>query len=229
MFPHEMNWIGGLVERTDPRSGREDRMKLEDIRIYFIGDSYVNGTGDPAYLGWPGRACAASRSDETSITCYNLGIRGDTSIDVLRRWEREVETRRLIPHDGRVVFGFGANDCWIVDGKTRVDRGETIRNTEEILSRARSLFPTLMIGPPPGIDDNEHGRRVEISSLVGEIAGRTGVPYLEVIHELHAGGIWKSEAALGDRVHPADGGYFALAELVLAWPEWWFNAPSNAP
>jgi len=202
---------------------------LNDIRIYFIGDSYINGTGDLGYLGWPGRACAASRSDENAITCYNLGIRGDTSTDVLQRWEREVEARRLIPHDGRVVFGFGANDCWIIDGKTRVDRADTIRNTEEILKRARSLFPTLMVGPPPGIDADEHSRRVEVSSLVGEIAGRVGVPYLEVIHALHDGGVWQSEAALGDRVHPADGGYSALAELVLAWPAWWFSETPSAP
>ncbi len=196
---------------------------MEDIRIYFIGDSYVNGTGDPEYLGWPGRACAASRSDESSITCYNLGIRGDTSEDVLRRWEREVGSRRLIPHDGRVVFGFGANDCWILEGKTRVERADTIRNTEQILSRARSLFPTLMVGPPPGIDESEDARRQEMSALFGEIAGRAGVPYLEVIKELRAEGIWQREAALGDRVHPAEGGYSSLAELVLAWPQWWFH------
>ena len=196
---------------------------MEDIRIYFIGDSYVNGTGDPKYLGWPGRACAASRSDESSITCYNLGIRGDTSEDVLRRWEREVASRRLIPHDGRVVFGFGANDCWILEGKTRVERADTIRNTEQILSRARSLFPTLMVGPPPGIDESEDARRQEMSALIGEIAGRAGVPYLEVIKELRNEGIWQQEAALADRVHPADGGYSSLAKLVLAWPQWWFH------
>ena len=196
---------------------------MEDIRIYFIGDSYVNGTGDPEYLGWPGRACAASRSDDTSITCYNLGIRGDTSTDVLSRWEREVASRRLIPHDGRVVFGFGANDCWILEGKTRVERADTVRNTEQILSRARSLFPTLMVGPPPGIDESEDARRQEISALIGEIAGRAGVPYLEVIRALRAEGVWQREAAIGDRVHPADGGYSSLAKLVLAWPQWWFH------
>ena len=196
---------------------------MEDIRIYFIGDSYVNGTGDPEYLGWPGRVCAESRSDETSITSYNLGIRGDTSTDVLRRWEREVESRRLIPHDGRVVFGFGANDCWIIEGKTRVERADTERNAEEILTRAHSLLPTLMIGPPPGIDENENARRQDISDLIGTIAGRVGVPYLEVIHELGAGGVWRSEAELDDRIHPGAGGYSALAELVLAWPQWWFH------
>ena len=211
------------TDGVDRRGSREDRQEMEDIRIYFIGDSYVNGTGDPEYLGWPGRVCAASKSDDASITSYNLGIRADTSEDVLRRWEREVEARRLKPHDGRVVFGFGANDCWIEDGKTRVARADTVRNTEEILTSAQSLFPTLMIGPPPGIDESEDARRADMSVLLGTIAGRADVPYLEVIHALRAGGVWQSEAALGDRIHPADGGYSALADLVLDWPQWWFH------
>ncbi len=196
---------------------------MEDIRIYFIGDSYVNGTGDPEYLGWPGRACAASKSEEYSITSYNLGIRADTSEDVLSRWEQEVEARRLKPHDGRIVFGFGANDCWIEDGKTRVDRADTVRNTEEILTHAHTLFPTLMIGPPPGIDESEDARREDMSALLGTIALRVGVPYLEVNHALRAEGVWQREAALGDRIHPADGGYTALTKLVLDWPQWWFH------
>ncbi len=197
---------------------------MEDIRIYFIGDSYVNGTGDPEYLGWPGRVCAESRSDEISITSYNLGIRGDTSADVLRRWDvPEVESRRLIPHDGRLVFGFGANDCWIIEGKTRVERADTVSNAEEILTRAHSLLPTLMIGPPPGIDESENARRQDISDLIGTIAKRVGVPYLEVIHALGAEGVWRSEAAQGDRIHPARGGYSSLAKLVLDWPQWWFH------
>ncbi len=208
------------VKWTRLRRGPTD---LEDIRIYFIGDSYVNGTGDPEYLGWPGRACAASKSEEYSITSYNLGIRADTSEDVLRRWEQEVEARRLKPHDGRIVFGFGANDCWIEDGKTRVDRADSVRNTEEILTRAQSLLPTLMIGPPPGIDESEDALREDMSALLGTIAGRVGVPYIEVIHALRADGVWRREAALGDRIHPADRGYSALAKLVLDWPMWWFH------
>lgn len=36
------------------------RLKSEpqEIRICFVGESFVNGTGDPAFLGWTGRVCA---------------------------------------------------------------------------------------------------------------------------------------------------------------------------
>jgi hypothetical protein len=29
----------------------------KEIRICFIGESFVNGTGDPEFLGWTGRVC----------------------------------------------------------------------------------------------------------------------------------------------------------------------------
>ena len=201
---------------------------MEDIRIYFIGDSYVNGTGDPQYLGWPGRECAASNGNGVAITGYNLGIRADTSADVLRRWEEEVASRRLTPHDGRIVFGFGANDCFLVDGQIRVKRTESEKNAYEILSKAKDLLPTLMIGPPPGLGEEQHALRKDMSALMQEIAAQTGVPYLDVIQGLGDAATWREEAGSGDQVHPAAGGYAALAQLGLDWPKWWFYSAAQS-
>ena len=177
---------------------------MEDIRINFIGDSYVNGTGDPQYLGWPGRVCAASTGKDAAITCYNLGIRADTSADILRRWQGEVAARRLKPHDARLVFGFGANDCWLEDGQPRVSRADSEKNAQEILSRAKDLLPTLMVGPPPGLE----------------------VPYLDAIAGLGEAKVWRHEVRASDQVHPGAGGYAALAQVVLEWPPWWFEPAS---
>jgi lysophospholipase L1-like esterase len=197
---------------------------LQDVRIYFIGDSYVNGTGDPKFLGWPGRVCATSISPDLAITCYNLGIRADTSADVLGRWQSEIEARRLVPHDARLVFGFGANDCWILDGKPRVEESDTVKNARQILSEARALLPTLMVGPPPGVTADEQARRGRVSGLLSDIAAQEGVPYLDVIGNLDAADTWRAEAEAGDGVHPGAGGYASLARAVLAWPEWFFYA-----
>jgi lysophospholipase L1-like esterase len=65
------------------------------MRICFFGDSIVNGTGDPDCLGWVGRVCGAARKSGVDLTSYNLGIRRDTSADILRRWRREAELDRL--------------------------------------------------------------------------------------------------------------------------------------
>lgn len=49
------------------------------MRLCFIGDSFVNGTGDDACLGWAGWICAAARQQGHDVTAYNLGVRRDTS------------------------------------------------------------------------------------------------------------------------------------------------------
>ena len=196
---------------------------MQDVRIYFIGDSYVNGTGDPQFLGWPGRVCAASQGPEVHITGYNLGIRGDTSADVLRRWRAEVDARRLLPHDARLVFGFGANDCWLIDGEPRVAEPDTVKNARQILAEARALLPTLLVGPPPGKDDDEQARRARVSTVLADIAAEAEVPYLDVIGQLDDADAWRREAAAGDGVHPGAEGYASLARAVLAWPSWWFK------
>lgn len=83
------------------------------MRICFIGDSFVNGTGDPDYLGWTGRICIAARNLGYDITYYNLGIRGDTSADIKARWLREISCRLKAEYDSRIVFSFGINDTTI--------------------------------------------------------------------------------------------------------------------
>ncbi len=196
---------------------------MEDIRINFIGDSFVNGTGDSEFLGWPGRLCAASANSYAAITCYNLGIRADTSTEVLDRWEREVEARRLKPHDARVVFGFGANDCWMEDGLPRVERSQTLWNTHAILAAAAQSFPTLMIGPPPAVDEESDGLRQEMCGILAGIAAEEGVPYLSVIDQLRDGKVWQEEQKTGDLVHPSARGYAHLAKLVRSWSSWWFQ------
>ena len=166
--------------------------------------------------------CAASNGNGAAITCYNLGIRADTSADVLRRWEREVAARRLVEQDARLVFSFGANDCFLIDGQIRITREESEKNAYEILTKAIDLLPTLMIGPPPGLDQQQHVLRKDMSALLQEVAGRVGVPYLDVIEAFGDAETWRHEVRSTDQIHPGAGGYSALADMVMNWLHWWF-------
>ena len=90
----------------------------QDIRICFVGDSFVTGTGDETALGWAGRLCAMANSGDSIVTCYNLGIRRDTSKDIMLRWEQECARRLPDSCDGRMVISCGANDMAMEGGKT---------------------------------------------------------------------------------------------------------------
>ena len=39
-----------------------------DLRICFVGDSFVAGVGDPLCLGWPGRLAARTFADGQPLT-----------------------------------------------------------------------------------------------------------------------------------------------------------------
>ena len=117
----------------------------QDIRICFIGDSLVNGTGDEAALGWAGRLCAMANASNIPVTYYDLGIRRNTSKDILLRWENECTLRLPDSCDGRIVLSCGVNDTAIENGKTRVNPVGSCANVRSILRGAKQ-YTVLMVG-----------------------------------------------------------------------------------
>ncbi|MBD1860400.1 MULTISPECIES: GDSL-type esterase/lipase family protein [Trichocoleus] len=195
-----------------------------DIRICFVGDSFVNGTGDPECLGWTGRICAAASHNNYNVTYYNLGIRRETSADIRDRWQQEVERRLPASCDRRVVFSFGVNDTTIENGKPRVDPSDSIKNARQILTEARRSLPVLMVGPPPIADAEQNQRIIDLSGQLGALCQGLEVPFLEIAGPLRNSEVWISEAIVNDGAHPRAAGYAELAELVQSWSAWrgWF-------
>jgi lysophospholipase L1-like esterase/GNAT superfamily N-acetyltransferase len=199
-----------------------------DIRICFIGDSFTAGTGDPEALGWVGRVAAAALARGHNLTAYNLGIRRETSADILRRWQQECAPRTLPGVDTRVVFSFGANDTALDNGQRRLALDQTLANARALLRAATTGYPVLLIGPPPGADADHDARLAELAGKLGEVAQEQGVPYLDVFTPLHSSALWRQEVAANDGSHPRGGGYRELAALVMEWPGWWFHEPAVA-
>lgn len=195
-----------------------------EMRICFVGDSFVNGVGDPARLGWAGRLCVEAERAGYDITWYNLGVRRDTSADIARRWRAEVACRLPDECDGRVVLSFGVNDTTIEGGRRRVSLEATLTNAQAMLHEARALYPLLVVGPPPVADGVQNDRIRALSFSLGQICAHAGVPYLEVCKPLLASPVWLREVAAGDGAHPGAAGYEALAQLVREWSGWsgWF-------
>lgn len=195
---------------------------IENIRICFIGDSFVQGTGDPEHRGWVSRVLWATGRD---ITAFNLGVRRNTSEDVLRRCWREVLPRTMPGADNRLVISFGSNDAVQEDGAVRVDPARCLDNWASILDESlRQAINPLVVGPPPVIDAGiEHLRRT--AKLADEMAAlclSRRIPFIHTTLDLANDPTWTQEVMAGDGAHPGSIGYQRLADLILAdqWHEW---------
>jgi acyl-CoA thioesterase I len=191
------------------------------MRICFIGDSFVNGTGDDACLGWTGRICAHARQRGREITLYNLGVRRDTSADIAQRWQREDRARLSPEHDGRLVFSFGVNDCISEQsGSGRIVESASLAFARSILVTASAWLPTLMIGPPPTADPELNQCVERLSTRLKELCEDLSIPFLSTWNHLISSDIWMREVAAVDGAHPNGAGYAILADLVLNWQPW---------
>jgi lysophospholipase L1-like esterase len=211
------------------------RESMVDFRVCFVGDSITHGTGDPKGLGWPGRAHLAAARIGRPFTLYNLGVRGDTSEDVRRRWVGEVSHRLIPGTPGAIVFAFGLNDALAdASGSWRVQPKRLIENSHAMFQEARRRWPVVVVGPAP-VDDTRppprspqqvgpvwltsNPRVAEASQAIQEVAEGLQVPFLDLFSGLVAEPRWLSAMALSDAVHPASG-YSLISERFEQWPAW---------
>ena len=195
--------------------------RAPDVRVCFVGDSFVAGVGDPQHLGWAGRLAAHSHHRGPALTSYNLGIRRDTTSDVLGRWRTECSPRLPAGCRAGVVLSFGVNDTSMERGASRVDPGTSAENLDALLRQAgHAGWPVLTAGPPP-VDDEEQNERIAVLDAAFAAVCARRVPYVAVLPTLRTDGVWRRQVRAGDGAHPGAEGYQVLATLLLpAWRRW---------
>jgi len=199
-----------------------------DMRLIFIGDSIVAGSGDDECRGWVGRVGTATRRAGVDHTPYNLGIGGNTAADVLARWEHEV-TRRLNPEiQNRLVIQVGVNDAR--DGVER-DHDACARDLREFIdgSRAIGLEP-LVVGPIPTRQPEESARIGALSERYAVVCTEVKAAFIEVHAALRDSGAFLASLE-ADGYHPDADGYAAIAQVVLhnGWWEWLADSSATTP
>lgn len=200
----------------------EDRRVWNDLRVCFIGDSFVAGVGDPQCLGWVGRLAAETYATGQPLTAYNLGVRRQTSTEILDRWQAECTPRLPDGSNARLVVSFGVNDATLLDGQPRVAPERSAANLTQLLAQAAEYgLPVLMVAPPP-IDDAEHNARTAgLDERFAAICTAAAVPYVPVHQPLRDSAVWMREVRAGDGAHPGGAGYDELAALIgPSWREW---------
>ncbi len=199
-------------------------MTPTDTRACFLGDSFMLGTGDAEGLGWVGRVLAAERGRGVDLTAYNLGVRGQTGMQVAERAAAEVPPRIAGKGERRgVVVSFGANDLYL-----QRPLAETLAAADGLLRWAAGEgFAFFVVGPPPDeTPETDAGRRA-LTLEIAAVARARAAPFLDIRTAVADWSAWHGEAAAGDGVHPGAEGYRRVAAAFIAWTPWraWLGRP----
>jgi acyl-CoA thioesterase I len=204
------------------------------LRVCFLGDSLVAGTGDREHLGWPGRLCAAEAAKGHDLTLYNLGVRADTSLLLARRWMQECQARLPAGVAAGLVFAFGVNDtAQEPDGRLRVVPEASLALAREILTAAKAWLPTLLIGPLPveesmmplvvpglSVRDMRNDRIVACNRAYAALCAELELPFVDLYSQLIGDAAWFDSLKAGDGIHPTAAGYALLARAIGASAPW---------
>ena len=207
---------------------------MTEMRICFVGDSITVGQGDTQCMGWPGRLCLLATKNGHDITGYNLGIRGDTSTDIARRWRMETDRRLPKGANCGIVFMFGINDMAIQDDDgERVSISTSLGNATAILSKAAKRHRCLWIGPTPvgksvtlkaphlaATYEFARQRNASLNAAYRDLALKIQVPFLDLHSLLSTSREWRDVLDSGDGVHPTPEGHAYLAKVVAHWQAW---------
>lgn len=190
-----------------------------DVGLCFVGASMTSGYGDPKGLGWVGRVVSRTQHPDLDLTAYNLGVRGDTSGDVMVRWRGETAPRWASRGERRLVISVGAGDT-----RSGVSLARSRLNLANILDEATtSGTAAFVVGLAPTLDPEVNARIETLSDAQADVCSRRGVTYVDCYRPLVAHDQWLSDLnASPDRVHPGQAGYGLIAWLVLhhGWYDW---------
>ncbi len=128
------------------------------MRALVFGDSITQGFWDPEG-GWVNAIRKyydlqnISGEDKNAPTIFNLGISGDTSTDILARFQSETENRKWPGEEFAIVFSVGVNDSYIKSGENIMDIEQYLQNLSMLLDLARKYTTKVVfVGLTPCVE-----------------------------------------------------------------------------
>mgnify|MGYP006281817285 CR=1 FL=1 len=207
-------------------------------QLFFLGDSITAGSTDPGG-GWAARLSARimnenarSHMREDHFFCfpYNLGVAGDTTKDLAKRAESEIEARRKFDPELEaidIICSIGINDAHLSSKDNRpLTSVNQFRDDYETLvtvlerTGGRILLTGLLpvdesrTNPFPWISElssrNEH--IAELEAVIKAIADEKRLDFLPLFEDFSA--LTDYEQYLLDGLHPDEQGHKLLADKI---------------
>ncbi len=194
--------------------------------ISIFGASITFGRGDGLNRGWCGRLKKYFETKDYYNCLYNLGISGNTSTDLLERFNTEAKARvKFIRDRDRqvIIFSIGINDSRLLGDKKIPQIEITVfnKNIQTLIDKAKTYTnEILFIGLTP-VDESitlnyENttftNKRIELfNDSIKKICKNNNIPFFDMFKKFSKLNYLK---LLDDGLHPNSEGYEKMYELI---------------
>lgn len=194
--------------------------------LTVFGDSITFGKGDTLEQGWCGRLKKYFENKGVNYRLYNLGISGDTTEDILERFDVEAKARVKFKHEGDrhiIIFSIGINDAVLLteENVPKIEINVFKNNIQTLIDKSKSYTKEVaFIGLTP-VDENLRinrkgesliNKRIEeFNNMIKEICQENGLPFLDIFQELSK---LDYKKLLSDGLHPNPEGHQKMYELI---------------
>ena len=216
-FKDKKNNCKGFIKKRGPKP---DRLAKNMDKTYCIfGDSITQAAY--AKTGWVEllKQFLEEKYQNDFINVFNLGVGGNTSENLLKRFENEAFNRK--PTD--LVFEIGNNDSGYFGAPVKpiTEESKFVLNLEELIRKAKKFsqkitFIGLVLGddsilqPFPGSSTNKAYSRERVKAydkIVKDVSEKNGCRFIEIMDKLDFNDFQ-------DGLHPNEQGHRKMFEVI---------------
>ena len=193
----------------------------------FFGDSITYGEYDGILGGYVEilkRYCHAEfyNNNVNEVNCFNLGIGGETTEGLIKRFEVETKAR-LSPDENLIFFFYGANDLAQKDGVALVPLVDFEANLIEVISQAKEFTTNIYVISILPISKMVDGikvperkfrttEKIELyNQKLKELATQHNIEFIDVFSSFNP---TKEDFLSKDGIHPNEKGYQFIANQL---------------
>ena len=195
---------------------------MKEKTIVVFGDSIAYGACDYEKGGWVNRLrLYLDNNQKENCTLFNMGIPGNTTIDLLKRFDYEMKRRYYFDDDMIIIIAIGINDTQIISDEDRILISDFKKNIRKIIKKANKYTNKVFclgltkvdekrVDPIPWKPLNRYSNKkiMKYDNEIKKICKIKGVKYIKLFDLLN-------NDDLDDGVHPNSTGYEKIFKEVL--------------
>jgi lysophospholipase L1-like esterase len=201
-----------------------------DTRILIFGDSITWGAVDEDGGGWAQRikqyVDKKTLTPDYASSVYVLGVSGDTTDELLKRFNSEVQARLDEEADLMLIFAIGTNDSYIdvKSQRNQVSRETFRQNLRELIHHAKKYTQNILFLGLAPVDQRvnpmpwkpTHAYLIEeiakYNDTLRETAEKEGVTFLDLFSKMSEENYRK---LLFDGLYPNTEGHKYIYNFVI--------------